>query len=408
MSQDGQVPDGSSAAASGDPRVEGILGTLKTELQTISSLKATADSQVATIGQLADVASQASGQVTSSVALVESAALAAKARIAELAGLAESSAQAVEAAQKKADELSATIEKLKSQAQAYADEAKRHRDAATAEADSAKQKQESATTDSTASAGLRTTIEGVLKEVQSLRARSETELRAAEANHKTIEKLAEIAATIDQRVAEYEKNLNQLHESASERLRLLEQKIEGLLPFATSAGLAAAFHARKIDVNRERKAWTVAFLASLLSLAGASYILIGQPVNAAGLGAWPDVVMSLVRRFAVLGPLLWFCIIAAKQLKTLLQVEEDYAHKVVMSNSFEGYKRQVEGITDDGALGRLTANVIDAIRRSPGRFYAKQTSDSPYETFSESAKEVPKVIEATTGKAIEAVTKSSK
>jgi hypothetical protein len=57
-------------------------------------------------------------------------------------------------------------------------------------------------------------------------------------------------------------------------------------------------------------------------------------------------------------------------LETLFRLEEEYAHKVVISNSFEGYKRKFKEITDkDGPAAKLAESVIEVLRRSPVRLY---------------------------------------
>lgn len=149
----------------------------------------------------------------------------------------------------------------------------------------------------------------------------------------------------------------------------MQAKLEGLLPHATSAGLASAFHNQKARFSKPQPYWLGLFV-----------LAIGALLYAAGTGlpsaedSWDSILRHFVNRLPVVAPLVWLAIYAGHHYNMALRMEEDYAFKEAVSTAFEGYKREMQAIppsagSDVSPLVRLCENVLGALAERPGRIY---------------------------------------
>lgn len=167
------------------------------------------------------------------------------------------------------------------------------------------------------------------------------------------------------RLAAYEDQIEQLVASFSD----MQTKLEGLLPHATSAGLASAFHNQKARFSKPQPYWLGLFVAAIAGL-----------LVAAGLGlpaaneTWDALLRHFVNRLPIVAPLVWLAIYAGHHYSMALRMEEDYAFKEAVSTAFEGYKREMLAIpaspgSDVSPLVILCENVLRALAERPGRIY---------------------------------------
>jgi len=202
--------------------------------------------------------------------------------------------------------------------------------------------------------------------------------RTSEANlKKVLDHLAksdEIATGHEERVAKLELDLKSLME-----------RVEGLLPGATSAGLASSFNKQKERFVAPQKQWLWTFvfcIAGLVLLAFPSFLsAIG--VNWFGHApdpTWDATWRSLALRLPIVAPLVWLAIYAGRNYMISVRLEEDYAYKEAISTSFEGYRREMEEIaagdgTNPTPITILCTNVLRAIAERPGRIYEGKHQD---------------------------------
>jgi len=154
----------------------------------------------------------------------------------------------------------------------------------------------------------------------------------------------------------------------------MEEKLESLLPHATSAGLASAFHIQKARFSKTQPRWLLLFVLALAALMGASFI--GVTVTAAD--TWDAILRHLVNRLPLIGPLIWLAIYSGHQYNLALRMEEDYAFKEALSTAFEGYKREMLDIESQAGedvrpLVTLCENVLNSLAERPGRIYDAKT-----------------------------------
>lgn len=172
-----------------------------------------------------------------------------------------------------------------------------------------------------------------------------------------------------ERVLKYESELKTLKGS----FEAMQAKLEGLLPHATSAGLASAFHIQKARFAKPQRNWLIVFVAAILALLVAG--LWGLPEAR---DTWDAILRHFVNRLPLVAPLIWLAIYAGHHYNMALRMEEDYAFKEAVSTAFEGYKREMKEIPAGAGstvspLVTLCENVLRALSERPGRIYDGRT-----------------------------------
>jgi len=185
----------------------------------------------------------------------------------------------------------------------------------------------------------------------------------------------------------------------------LGKKIEGLLPGATSAGLASAFDAQKQRFGTPQNYWLITFIScigllfiiSLPTFCRAVFPGVFSQYMGAAPANWNDILMGLAMRLPVLAPLVWLAIYAGRNYMLSLRMEEDYAYKETISRAFEGYKREMKDIASADPANAIVLvtfceNVLRALAERPGRIYeGKQEDFTPTNEASNSLKEIARL-----------------
>lgn len=193
-------------------------------------------------------------------------------------------------------------------------------------------------------------------------------------------------------VTSYELRLRELQDEFS----AVRKQIEGLLPGATSAGLASAFQDQKARFVRPQLIWLATFLVAigLLAVVGAYHL---QTVNdAAKLSAqgltWDLVLRHFTNRLLLVVPLVWLALVAGRNYSTAMRVQEDYAFKEAVSRSFEGYKKEMAALNIEGDVSpllRLCEGVLNTLAERPGRLYDGKHDDvTPMTATAKAAKDI--------------------
>ena len=190
--------------------------------------------------------------------------------------------------------------------------------------------------------------------------------------------IADISDSKEQKVATYEEELGEF----GERYEALCEKIEGLLPGATSVGLAQAFQDRK-EAFKNRKIGSMAlFLLSIVGLIGIGvYGLISGEMD-----TYSKFLLFALQRSPILAGLVVMMVFGKRLYSDTLKIEEDYAHKEVLSRTFEGYKRQIqkaaaEAKPNDPVIAHFST-ILEALSRPAHRLYSKDPHDSTNDKIS--------------------------
>lgn len=148
-----------------------------------------------------------------------------------------------------------------------------------------------------------------------------------------------------------------------------QAEIEGLLKGATNASLAGAFESFRSQTEALKKEsekyffWTIVALVVAIILPYIPYLKVWMFVS-------DNIYIELLKRVLFTGPLVWLAYYQAKKTNQYFRLEQEYAHKAVVSRSFEGYKSQVLELYKDNPasqemLQKLLVGSIETISKNP-------------------------------------------
>lgn len=150
---------------------------------------------------------------------------------------------------------------------------------------------------------------------------------------------------------------------------LLEQ-IEGLLPGATSAGLATAYNNRRVKAEKSANLYSWTFFVGIVVLAVSAAATVTQTLS-----LWPfawefiriesakEYLNKILFKLPLVIPVLWATLTVSKRRSEMQRLAEEYAHKEALAQSYEGFKQQIVelGKQDDALLRNLLEVVLKAI-----------------------------------------------
>ena len=207
--------------------------------------------------------------------------------------------------------------------------------------------------------------------------------------------LADKSATVEERIATYEKRLAELDMQCTDQLK----KIESALPGATSAGLAHDFNERRKTFLSPHSRWQWVFIASvsaIVVLTGSGligFIFKDTPPT------YDEMLVSWMSRLPVVGALVWLALHASRESALAKRLEEDYGYKAAIASCLVGFQKQMSElgeVSPDSPIVKLLDNTLKTIAAPPGRIYDKhKLTVSPISEVGEVGKVV---VEAATTK----------
>jgi len=184
-------------------------------------------------------------------------------------------------------------------------------------------------------------------------------------------------------IIDYEK-AQQLHN------KNIFNQIESLLPSATSAGLATAYHDEREKFNKPIFWWNILFIVSLVIISIVSFVTLKD------LQTIDDLEKSILHSLPISGPLIWLAIYASKRRSENQRLEQEYAHKEALAKSYSSYKQQIEGLkqVDQELLIKLLDTAITTMSYNASEALDKKHGDgTPAQTILKSfVEELKKVI----------------
>jgi hypothetical protein len=348
--------------------IAGLKGTAEADAKTISTNKQTSDETLAAVNAAratvdAEIKAielrrkevdQAAGSVSQSAANIVKAAETGVARLAE-----------IDASKESAENTSLTATKLAKTVSSAAS------NSALAEKETEKSSTHAAELVEQISVHHTTTAQRV-EETKEL-------LQEAQAAEVSLKKVLDHLAKSDEIATGHEQKV----EALKIQLQSLIERVESLLPGATSAGLASSFNKQRSRFVGPQKQflWTfVVCIGILVVLAIPSFLsAIGwgsHPTDQTWNAAWRNLTL----RLPIVLPVVWLAIYAGRNYMMSLRMEEDYAYKEAISTAFEGYKREMEQITASESqnptpITILCTNILRAIAERPGRIYEGKQRD---------------------------------
>lgn len=271
------------------------------------------------------------------------------------------------------------IETLKGSTEAAHKNVTEFAKAASEEASKAAAAQKEAKGSSDDAAALTSTIAEHHKTTSEHVVKTEGLLKQVQVGAENVKTVLEHLSKSDEIATAHEKRVGDL----THELQKLVDKVEGLLPGATSAGLASSFNKQRSRFQGPQRQWLIMFvicIAVLFLLALPSFLsAVGwasHPIDQSWTSAWRNLIL----RLPIMAPVVWLAIYAGRNYMMSLRMEEDYAYKEAISTAFEGYKREMEKITggenqNPTPLTILCTNILKAIAERPGRIYEGKPRD---------------------------------
>ncbi len=151
----------------------------------------------------------------------------------------------------------------------------------------------------------------------------------------------------------------------------LFEKIEALLPGATSAGLASAYKDMKDSFNTPVDNWNKLFLGSIGIMFFVTFLsfihITGGFTNFtfsfATSNGIEKTLESLLFKIPLYVPLIWLAIFSSKRRSEAQRLQQEYAHKEALAKSYDSYKTQIEQLEkgDKEMLLKLIESSINTI-----------------------------------------------
>lgn len=166
-----------------------------------------------------------------------------------------------------------------------------------------------------------------------------------------------------------------LKQSRSEVLGIRDE-LRSLLPAGLTAGLSAAYLEKRKEEEREQGKQLSMFKASIWGMLALALIPISLSLYFLFGAKWSmlEVLSVLPKEVACIIPLylpiLWIAVFANKRVNLSKRLIEEYTHKEVVSKTYEGLARQIEGLEDDEVSRKLQArllyNTVMLSEKNPG------------------------------------------
>lgn len=152
--------------------------------------------------------------------------------------------------------------------------------------------------------------------------------------------------------------------------KTLFEKVESLLPGATSAGLASAYRSLKESFDEPIANYTKYFYLSFGLIAlGAVLFSIEQvsvsplAITFAKIKDWDEILRGLVGKAGVVIPVVWLALFSATRRSQYERLQQEYAHKEAFASSYESYKKQLQDLSSgsDDLQRELISKAVEAI-----------------------------------------------
>ena len=186
---------------------------------------------------------------------------------------------------------------------------------------------------------------------------------------------------IDGKIAQ----INKIQETQAQNYKALFDRIEALLPSATSAWLAHAYREQKESYKDPIEKWNKVFITTILFMVvwGIWSVMDITTYNFLKPKDFNDAITTLLGKLPFLVPLIWLALFASRKQAQEKRLQEEYAHRESMSKSFIGYKREIEKLDPKDSkwiAASLIKNIVETINKNPSEVLDKISSHkSPWD-----------------------------
>ena len=179
-----------------------------------------------------------------------------------------------------------------------------------------------------------------------------------------------------------EKHLEEFKKQQELKYKTLNDEIESLLPGATSAGLATAYHDLKESFNTPIKNYSKLFYCSISALVLVAFLSITQEVGFffikfVEVTDLSKLFSNILYKLPIVLPVLWLTLYASKRRSETQRLQQEYAHKEALAKSYQNFKMQIEALdqSDPELMKKLLSSAIDAVSKNASDTLDKKHGD---------------------------------
>lgn len=169
---------------------------------------------------------------------------------------------------------------------------------------------------------------------------------------------------IDDRISQ----IDQFHIEQINKYNAQFEEIEGLVPGATSVGLASAFLEMRKSFDQPISMFTRMFYDAIALVVTLSVISMIQSIGSDGITfvhyeTIGQFASTLGWKLPIVGAAVWLAVFASKRRSEAQRLQQEYAHKEALAKSYHGFKIQIEalGREDKEMLESLISKAIDSM-----------------------------------------------
>lgn len=151
--------------------------------------------------------------------------------------------------------------------------------------------------------------------------------------------------------------LIEFEKEQKERYEALNNEINSLLPGATSAGLASAYHDMRTSFDQPIKTSSWLFYIAIIGLIVFPFLLSIESIGGDNLirfyapSEWDSILKGIFYKLPIYAPMLWLAFYASKRRSEYQRLQQEYAHKEALAKSYHSYKQQIEALSaEDGEM----------------------------------------------------------
>lgn len=191
---------------------------------------------------------------------------------------------------------------------------------------------------------------------------------------------------IKKNIKDRQDDLLNFEKQQQEKYNFLSEKIESLLPGATSAGLAKTYHDQKLSYDVSIKNNTRIFYVIIAIMFFASFVISTSDISFfppsiefIKINTVEDISSFLLFRLPIILPLIWLAVFVSRRRSECERLKQEYTHKAALASSYESFKQQIKDIDGEKAdilMEKLLDSAINTISHNASLTLDKKYDDS--------------------------------
>lgn len=195
-----------------------------------------------------------------------------------------------------------------------------------------------------------------------------------EIDEETEERVGGLQQEIQKRFQEidnFEHKHQTLLEEQKKKYEDLEKQINGLLPGATSIGLAKTYTENRKKFEKQTEFWNRFFIwIMFIIFCFGIYIVIKDiKIDMQHIFKYSPLYISVI----------WLALFTSKRRNESMRLEQEYTHKETLAKSYMSYKEQIESLVNkekkDELLQKLLESTTATISQNPNHVLDKNNTD---------------------------------